>query len=179
MNRDFDIGPSTATDTSFQGVRLSLMVDRPDLDPNPVLHELRAFAEWRRKDRPLSVPPSRHEVEHYLAECIAQLGEHYGAARLHRVQVAAPSLWGMSYASMITVILRYRERPVMKRGATKADSARTPISRLPDEWQPGLVARMSSEPGPRKLKWSIDHLGKCHACPAALAGMVRKQGAPT
>lgn len=142
----------------LQDVRLSLKAHRPDLDPSPVIHELRAFAEWRGSRRPLAVPPSRQEVLSYLADCSAELGAHFGAARLHRVQAAAPFLWGMPYASMIAIIRRQRQRaPKMKR-KSKAESLLGLIRRLPSHWQPELIAKLSSEPGNRKLKWSHDHL---------------------
>ncbi|WP_185803375.1 hypothetical protein [Pontivivens nitratireducens] len=97
-------------------------------------------------------------MDDYLAECSTQHGAHLAALKLHRVQTAAPALWGMPYASMIAIVRRQRQRaPKMKR-RSKTDSLLALIGRLPDEWQPGLVARMGSEPGNRKLKWSADHL---------------------
>lgn len=156
MKKGTRIAPACAS--VLQGLRASLKVDRPDLDPKPVLQELRAFAAWRGAERPLSVPPSRHEVESYLAECSRLHGGHVGAGRLQRVQAAAPILWGMSYASMIAVIRRERLRAPKTERKSKSDSLRALIARLPDEWQPGLLAKMGSESGNRKLKWSADHL---------------------
>jgi len=158
MKRDLEIVPSPASASITQGIRASLKADRPDLDPDPILYELRAFAAWRGAELPLSVPPSRHEMECYLAVCLKQPGGYLGTARLQRLQAAAPSLWGMSYASMIAIILRQRRRAPRAIGKSKTEVLRALIARLPEEWQPGLIARMSSEPGYRKLKWSADHL---------------------
>lgn len=158
MTRELETEPAMDMAALLQRVRASLEVDRPDLDPSPILHELRAFAAWRGPDLPLAAPPSRHEVERYLAECSAQHGGHLGAFRLYRVQAAAPVVWGMPYASMIAVIRRQRQRAPKTNRKSKTDSVRALIARLPEEWQPGLVARMSSEPGNRRQKWSDDHL---------------------
>lgn len=144
--------------TFLQSVRASLTADRPDLDPDPILHELRAFSAWRGAELPLTVPPSRQEVEVYLAECSAQHGDHLAALRLHRLQAVAPVLWGMSYASMVAIARRQRQRaPTVDRKSTE-DTIPVLIARLPKSWQPGLTARMSSEPGSPKRKWSNDHL---------------------
>lgn len=145
-------------------MRASLKADRPNLDPDPILHELWAFAAWRDAQVPLATPPSREEVERYLAECSTQSGSSLGALRVHRVQTAAPVLWGMSYAAMIAITRRQRQRAVRTDRKSKTDSIRSLIARLPEEWQPGLIAKMSSEPGNRKRKWSNDHLnGVAHA----------------
>ncbi|WP_372921962.1 hypothetical protein [Roseovarius sp.] len=158
MNRDLETGPSLDADALLHEVRLAVRADRPDLDPNPILHELRAFMVWRGTELPLMTPPSRHEVERYLAECSTQHGGSLGALRLHRIQTAAPGLWGMSCASMIAITRRQRQRAPGTTGKSASDSLRDLIERLPEEWQPRLAAKMSSEPGNRKLKWSDDHL---------------------
>lgn len=159
MNRHIEIGPVPACASLLEGLRSSLKSKHPERDPSPVLHELRAFAAWRSPEVPLSVPPSRREVERYLEECSTQSGGgHFGAARVHRVQAAAPILWGESYASMIAITRRQRQRASKERGSPQSDPIRALIARLPDEWQPGLIARMSSQPGSRKLKWSNAHL---------------------
>lgn len=150
--------PSTDTTNVLQHVRTSLKADRPDLEPAPVLRELRAFAEWRGVDVSLTTPPSRDEIERYLAECSVQYGSHLGSLRVHRVQVAAPLLWGMPYASMFALARRQRQR------APKTNEKSTPeilcglFARLPEEWRPGLMAKMSSTSGNRKRNWSDDHL---------------------
>lgn len=158
MKRNLGIRLPPASGYILQEVRASLKADRSDLDPDPVLHELRAFAAWRGAGRPLAVPPTREEIECYLADCSTQHGSHLSALRLYRVQTAAPILWGMPYASMIAIVRRQRQRAPKTKRKSKTESLLALIARLPDEWQPGLFARMGSEPGNRKLKWSADHL---------------------
>ena len=160
MNRDIETWPSSASVCFFQAFRATLRAEQPDVDPDPVLHELRAFAAWRGTDLPLPVPPTRQEMEDYLAECSTQHGGQLAALKLHRVQTAAPILWGMPYASLIAIVRRQRQRAAKPNRKSKTDSIRALIARLPEEWQPGLVARMRSEPGNRKLKWSADHLDR-------------------
>ncbi|WP_045320538.1 hypothetical protein, partial [Limimaricola cinnabarinus] len=97
-------------------------------------------------------------MDAYLVECSAQHDGHLAALKLHRVQTAAPTLWGMPYASMIAIVRRQRQRAPKTKRRSKTESLLALIGRLPDEWQPGLIARMGSESGSRKLKWSADHL---------------------
>lgn len=158
MNSDLEARPSLVADTHLHEIRLALRADRPDLDPHPILHELRAFAAWRDGGLPLSTPPSRHEIECYIAECSRQQNGCLAALRLHRIQMAAPVLWGMTYASMIATTRRRWQRLPATGRTSKTRSLGDLISRFPSDWQPGLIARMSSEPGSRKLKWSDDHL---------------------
>jgi len=158
VKRDIETRPSPASACYVQSVRAALKAERPDRDPESVLHELQAFAAWRGADRPLAVPPTRQEVEDYLTECSMLHGCHLASLRLHRVQTVAPTLWGMPYASMIAIIRRQRLRPPRANRRTKTEYLLTLIARLPNEWQAGLIARMSSAPQNRKLKWSADHL---------------------
>ncbi|MFU8866156.1 MAG: hypothetical protein ACNA7O_19805 [Rhodobacterales bacterium] len=59
---------------------------------------------------------------------------------------------------MIAIAIRQSHCSAKAEGKSKTETLRTMIALFPDEWQPGLFARMSSEPGNRKLKWSDDHL---------------------
>jgi hypothetical protein len=158
MERELEKWRSLAPAAILKLVRTSLKADRPDHDPNPIMHELRTFAAWRGPDRPLAVPPTHQEVKDYLTECSTLHGGHLATFKLHRIQTAAPTLWGIPYASMIAIIRRQRLRAPKAKRRSKTDSLLALIGRLPDEWQAGVVARMGSEPGNRKLKWSTDHL---------------------
>lgn len=151
-------GPLAAAIGDMESLRAALKADRPDLDPSPILHELRAFGDWRGAGRSLQEPPTRDEIERYLETCSADIGDHYGAAKLHRVQVAAPVLWGMSYATLIAITLRQRERVSRPIGASKEEALHGLIMRLPAMWQPGILARMPSAHGRPRAMWSVDHL---------------------
>lgn len=158
MKQFLETGLSKDTDTFLLQIRESLKADRPDLDLSLVLSELRAFAAWRGADRPLSVTPSRYEIECYQEELSRQHGGRLGTLRLHRVQAAAPVLWGMPYASMLAVIRRQRQRPFRTDGKSRADAILFLVARLPEEWRAGLVAKMSTKPGNRQHQWSNDYL---------------------
>lgn len=134
-----------------------LRQDRPDLDPGRALSALQVFVAWRGEDVALAVPPSRHEIETFLAEASHLHGNHRAATDLSHIQAAAPVLWGMPYASMIGIALRQRRCSSKAPKKTKDDAARMMISQLPTAWQPGLMARLISEPGRPKTKWSADH----------------------
>lgn len=157
MKRRSETSPPEA-EAALQGIRATLATDRPDLDQGAVLHELRAFAAWRGPQVPLTVPPTRHEIERYLAETSMRHGSHLGILKLHRIQSAAPALWGMPYASMIAIVRRQRNRAPRTKRRSESEVLRDLIERLPEGWRAELVAKMSSEPGNRKKKWSNDHL---------------------
>lgn len=158
MNPRAEPGPLAVAIGDMGSLRAALKADRPDLDPSPILHEVRAFEDWRGAERSLMEPPTREEIERYLEACSADIGDHYGAAKLHRVQVAAPLLWGMSYATSIAITLRQRERASRSIRASKEEALHGLIMRLPAIWQPGLLARMPSAHGRPRNMWSVGHL---------------------
>jgi hypothetical protein len=133
-------------------------MDRPDLDLDPVFHDLRAFRAWRDTNKPLTSPPSLEELECYLAECSTHHGHHSAAKRLRALQVAAPALWGVPYASMIAIIVRRHRCAPNPKGKSDDETVRALIARLPGDWQAGMIARMTSEDGHKKAKWSNAHL---------------------
>ncbi|MCR9150288.1 MAG: hypothetical protein NXH83_08945 [Rhodobacteraceae bacterium] len=154
-----DISRCAKTPMSFlENVRLSLMSDRAGFDPSAAVHALRAFTSWRGEDIPLAVPPSRHEIETHLEESVSRIGKSYAMANLANLQVAAPVLWGASYAGLIGRVIRDSRCEPKAPARTKIAVARTAIDQLPVDWQAGLIRRLSDEPGPAKHKWSADHV---------------------
>lgn len=148
---------NAATPMTIPEVSALLRQDRPDLDPGRILSALQVFVAWRGEDIALAVPPSRHEIETFLADASNLCGDHRAATDLSHVQAAAPVLWGIPNASMIGIVLRQRRCTSKAPKKSKDDAARMMIGQLPTAWQPGLIDRLSSEPGRPKAKWSADY----------------------
>ncbi len=121
------------------------------------MHALRDFATWRGDAAALAFPPSRREIETYLAEGRIRIGDSYAMANLANLQLAAPVLWGAAHAGTIGQVLRDARCAPKRPKRSKPDRARAAIARLPAAWQAGLTARLPSEPGPARQKWSVDH----------------------
>jgi hypothetical protein len=153
-----NVYPSSRRDTfSIEEVRIALRTDRPEIDPSPVLHALRDFAASRGEATALAVPPSRHEIETYLAEGMTRIGQRYIMANLGNLQIAAPILWGAAHSGIIGQVLRDTRCAPKSPRRSKLEKTRATIERLPLEWQAGLISRLASEPGPARQKWSADH----------------------
>jgi hypothetical protein len=134
------------------------MQDRPDIDPAPVLRSVRLFLEWRGRATWPVAAPDHAEISNYLAEKSGELGEHYAAAELAYIQLGAPVLWGVAIAGMIGGILRRHRCDAKAPAKSIDDKARQAIALLPPEWQPKLIAKLSSEPGRPSEKWSAHHV---------------------
>lgn len=148
------VAPGPSSPAEFRDV---FKKDRPGVDPAPILRSARNFADWRGDmGWPMAVPDHK-EISDYLAALSLRLGEQYAAAELAYIQIGAPVLWGVPIAGMIGRVLR-QSRCSLKLPAKSIDErARQAISSLPEEWQAGLIARLSSEPGRRSEKWSAHH----------------------
>lgn len=141
----------------LEHLRIALREDRPDLDPAPIIRALEAFARWRSGERSFVAPPSRTELKDYLASNVERYGDHAGACRMHHLQAAAPVVWGLPYAALIAdVVRKYRCAPKPK-PKSHADKVKTLIQRLPYDYQPGLLAKISPDRSPAKQAWSLAH----------------------
>ena len=156
LENDRPLGPSRTSE--IEEVRRILRTARPELDLSAVVHVLREFAAWREERTALAVPPSRHEIEAYLAEGRSRIGDSTIMANLGNLQVAAPALWGPAHAGMIGLVLRATRCAPKVPAKSKLEKARAAIERLPVDWQPGLIGRLPETPGPARQKWSADHV---------------------
>ncbi len=147
-----------AAPCSPEEFREALGLDRPSVDPGPVLRSVHGFSEWRG-DRGWHMPvPDRTEIAGYLGALSARLGAEYAASELAYLQLGAPVLWGVPIAGMIGQVLR-QSRCTPKVAAQSIDArARSAISSLPEEWHGKLIAKLSSELGPISEKWSANHV---------------------
>lgn len=138
--------------------RDAFALDRPGVDPGPVLRSVRSFSEWRGDmGWPMPVPDPT-EISGYLGVLSARLGAEYAASELAYIQLGATVLWGVPVAGMVGKVLR-RSRCTPKVAAKSIDAkARSAISLLPEEWQEKLIAKLISEPGPHSEKWSANHV---------------------
>jgi hypothetical protein len=143
--------------SAIEEVRRTLLGDEPGRDLSPVLHALRDFAAWRSCDVAIAVPPSRREIEAYLAEGAPRIGDRYQMANLANLQIAAAVLWGADHAGLIGQVLRDARCTPKKAAKSTLDVARSTIERLPGDWQAGLIARLPDQPGPPQEKWSASH----------------------
>jgi hypothetical protein len=149
---------------TIEDVRRNLRRDRLDLDPSSIVHALRDFVAWRGEDTALAMPPSRHEIETYLAEGASRIGNSYIMANIGNLQIAASVLWGVPYGGMIGLVLRDTRCAPKSPAKSKLEKARTAIEQLPAAWQVGLISRLPTEPGPAREKWSAGHtLSVAHA----------------
>lgn len=133
-------------------------IDRPELDPSPILLTVRNFAMWRgHADWPMTTP-DKQELSDYLKGLTERLGGQYAAAELAYLQIGAPVLWSVPVAGMIGQILRQSRCTEKVKPKSIDEKARSAIAALPYEWRANLVAKLSSEPGRRAEKWSANYV---------------------
>ena len=145
--------------------RAKFRLDRPDIDPEPVVRAIRDFAAWRGGPEWPATPADRSEIATYLAQRSIEIGGRYAAANLAHLQIGAPVLWSVNHAAMIGMLLRSSRCAPKAPAKTMDEKARAAIERLPSDWQAGLRAKLGSEAGLAE-KWS-DHY--VHAVATAMA----------
>ena len=192
MKRDLEIVAVAGLRLHYPRNRASLKADRPDLDPDPILDELRAFAAWRRGAEltAFGFPPSASRDGVFTLQYVLKPTRWLlGTCPVANVSRRRRRLWGIlcihdcDYPSPAAGAAPQGDRQVENGSPSGLDCAAS--GRV---WQPGLIARMSSEPGYRKLKWSADHLDavtRALPCRLALGGCenlghdVKPQGPPS
>jgi hypothetical protein len=142
----------------IEELRRTLRADDPERNLSAVLHAVRDFAAWRGNDPALDVPPSRSEIETYLADGVSRIGDCYQKANVANLQIAAVVLWGADHAGMIGTVLRDARCAPKAPAKSNLDVARSMVDRLPLHLQAGLVERLPDHPRVRPETWSASHV---------------------